>query len=77
MCNRYPEWMIYRGIINKDCRDSAVYYRDELIKLGFPKSTLKLGILKRQSDNAEHVVLIVDVTEQLSRDRWEIEEIKG
>ena len=65
---------IYKGIINKDCAQSSLYYRNELIKLGFPKDTIKFGVSEKMG--SEHVFLILDVTKQLFKGGWKLKEIK-
>lgn len=65
---------IYKGIIMEDCAQTSVYYRDELIKLGIPKDTMKFAIFEK--NGCCHVVLILDITEQLFKDLWKLKEIK-
>ena len=65
---------IYKGIIMEDCAQSSVHYRDELIKLGFPKDTIKFGIFKKNGWG--HIVLVLDVTKQVFKSGWELREIK-
>lgn len=68
--------MIYKGIVGKDCGTTAFHYRNELIKIGFPKSALKLGVFRKKSNGTTHVVLILDATLQLFKNDYELEGIK-
>lgn len=56
--------LVVYAIKNLDCAQLAYFSRYELIQLGFPKVFMKFGVFKR-ADGANHVVLILDPTEQL------------
>lgn len=65
----------FTGIVNNDCRDTAVHYRNELIRLGLPKDTMKYGVFKNAKGET-HIVLFVDVTKQLFKhDLWHLKKI--
>lgn len=67
--------LVAYAIKNLDCAQLAYFSRYELIQLGFPKAFMKFGIFKR-ADGANHVVLILDHTEQLFKGEWVLMEIK-
>jgi|GEM_PF-6343978 len=68
--------LIVYAVKNLDCTQIAFFNRYELGRLGFPKSAMKFGVFKREKDDADHVVLILDSTGQLFKDKWRLEEIK-
>jgi len=65
---------IYKGIVNNDCAQSAVFYRNKLLEMGFPKEVMKFGIF--EIDKESHVVLILDVTQVLFREKWKLKGFK-